>query len=427
MGRRHAGAAHVRSRGAAQRRSGGARRGIRLARPAGGRLARGGARRSDQLHLTEFTEGIDLGSGLGSGAGQPGRARAAPPELVERGYRVVLSARGHGSLERVREFARGPRRSRGRRGRAGERVRLPGRQARGRDRGGPVRLAAAHAQGAEVHDPPDRRDRRGARAGDFAVHRVHGVGRYVGIHRPRDRWLRARLHGARVTPAGDRLSVPTDQVGMVARYSAATRRASRAWARATGPHDPGRVKRAVKDMAGELVRLYSVRMSIEGHAFGPDTPWQIELEDAFPHEETGDQVTAIEEVKADMERPQADGPPDLRRRRVRQDRDRRARRVQGGDGRASRSRCWCRRRCSPSSTSSRSASAIAPFPVEGRDALALRLEGRAGPHRRGPAPRRDRRRDRHAPAALVRHRVQGPRASSSSTRSSGSASPTRSG
>ena len=56
-------------------------------------------------------------------------------------------------------------------------------------------------------------------------------------------------------------------------------------------------------MAGELVRLYSVRMAVAGHAFGPDTPWQMELEDAFPHEETGDQVTAIEEVKLDMQRP----------------------------------------------------------------------------------------------------------------------------
>src|SRR5919201_3320599 len=56
-------------------------------------------------------------------------------------------------------------------------------------------------------------------------------------------------------------------------------------------------------MAGELVRLYSVRMAVPGHAFRPDTPWQRELEDAFPFEETRDQVTAIEEVKRDMERP----------------------------------------------------------------------------------------------------------------------------
>src|SRR5712691_1618738 len=56
-------------------------------------------------------------------------------------------------------------------------------------------------------------------------------------------------------------------------------------------------------MAGELVRLYSVRMSVAGHAFGGDTPWQHELEDAFPYDETGDQLTAIEEVKQDMELP----------------------------------------------------------------------------------------------------------------------------
>jgi transcription-repair coupling factor (superfamily II helicase) len=90
---------------------------------------------------------------------------------------------------------------------------------------------------------------------------------------------------------------------MVARYvGGETPRLSRLgtsdWARTTG-----RVKRAVKDMAGELVRLYSVRMSIERPPYGPDTPWQMELEDAFPHEETGDQVTAIEEVKADLYRP----------------------------------------------------------------------------------------------------------------------------
>src|SRR5256886_9328862 len=56
-------------------------------------------------------------------------------------------------------------------------------------------------------------------------------------------------------------------------------------------------------MAGELVRLYSVRMSVLGHAFGPDTPWQRELEDAFPHEETRDQLSAIDDVKRDMEQP----------------------------------------------------------------------------------------------------------------------------
>ncbi|MGZ8593177.1 MAG: transcription-repair coupling factor, partial [Actinomycetota bacterium] len=138
--------------------------------------------------------------------------------------------------------------------------------------------------------------------GDHAVHRVHGVGRYAGIQR---RQIAGAERDYMVVEyaQGDRLSVPTDQVGMLAKYLGGdqprmSRLGTNDWARATS-----RVKRAVKDMAGELVRLYSVRMSVEGHPFGPDTPWQMELEDAFPHEETGDQLTAIEEVKVDMQRP----------------------------------------------------------------------------------------------------------------------------
>ncbi len=102
---------------------------------------------------------------------------------------------------------------------------------------------------------------------------------------------------------GDRLFVPTDQVGMVSAYQGGEqprlhRLGGTDWARTTA-----RVKRAVRDMAGELVRLYSVRMSVPGHAFAPDTPWQRELEDAFPFEETRDQLAAIVEVKRDMESP----------------------------------------------------------------------------------------------------------------------------
>ena len=134
------------------------------------------------------------------------------------------------------------------------------------------------------------------------MHRIHGVGRYAGItHR--------ELAGAERDylvleyASGDRLFVPSDQVGMVARYLGGdTPRVHRLggsdWARTTA-----KVKRAVRDMAGELVRLYSVRMSVPGHAFGPDTPWQGELEDAFAFVETGDQLTAIEDVKRDMESP----------------------------------------------------------------------------------------------------------------------------
>src|SRR5690606_10914081 len=70
------------------------------------------------------------------------------------------------------------------------------------------------------------------------------------------------------------------------------------WARAKS-----RARKAVKEIAGELIRLYSARMASPGHAFSPDTPWQREMEDAFPYAETADQLEAINEVKRDMERP----------------------------------------------------------------------------------------------------------------------------
>src|SRR5207249_292913 len=134
------------------------------------------------------------------------------------------------------------------------------------------------------------------------VHQVHGVGRYVGM-------VRRAVAGAERDyllleyAEGDRLYVPTDQVGIVAKYVGGEaprlhRLGGSDWVRAKT-----RVRGAVRDMAGELVRLYSVRMSVRGHPFGPDTPWQAELEDAFPHEETRDQLAAVEEVKRDMELP----------------------------------------------------------------------------------------------------------------------------
>ena len=70
------------------------------------------------------------------------------------------------------------------------------------------------------------------------------------------------------------------------------------WAQAKG-----KARRAVRDIAVELVKLYSARMAAKGYAFGPDTPWQRELEEAFPFAETPDQLQTIDEIKADMEKP----------------------------------------------------------------------------------------------------------------------------
>jgi transcription-repair coupling factor (superfamily II helicase) len=253
-----------------------------------------------RLHLTEFTEGMDLSlRGWGSAVGNPSELVARLAEFVDRGFRVVVAGRAHGSLERAREVL-GPL--------SVETVESP--LANGFV-SGPARIAVATEEdlfGSRRHTrtaPRFTTRRTDAIAdelepGDHAVHRIHGVARYGGIvHRELAGSERDYL--VLEYAQGDKLFVPSDQVGMVARYVGGDaprihRMGGSDWARATA-----KVKRAVKDMAGELVRLYTVRMSVPGHAFGPDTPWQQELEDAFPHEETPDQLRVIDEVKADME------------------------------------------------------------------------------------------------------------------------------
>jgi transcription-repair coupling factor (superfamily II helicase) len=236
--------------------------------------------------------------------------------LHDRGARVVLAAEGRGSLQRAEEVlaARGlP---------AESRTDIEADVAEGFQFEPDPGLGGALASGglAFVTEEDLFGSRRHTRTapritrrktdgveveltpGDLAVHTVHGVGRYVGMVRravagsERDYLL---LEYAQ----GDKLYVPSDQVGVVAKYVGGEaprlhRLGTNDWVRAKS-----RVRRAVRDMAGELVRLYSVRLSAPGHAFGPDTPWQRELEDAFPFEETRDQVGAIEEVKRDMELP----------------------------------------------------------------------------------------------------------------------------
>ncbi len=265
------------------------------------------------LHLTEFSEGVDLRvKGWGTAQGNPPELARRLADLHGRGYRVIVAASAHGSLERAREIV------------AEHGLRLaqadPSATAIAVETDlpagfvfEPARLAIATEEdlfGSRRHTrsvPRITRRRTDAIAaelvpGEFAVHRIHGVGRFVGIQR-RAIAGSERDYMVLEYAAGDRLSVPTDQVGMVARYVGGeeprlSRLGTNDWVRTTS-----RVKRAVRDMAGELVRLYSVRMSVEGHAFGPDTPWQAEMEDAFPYEETRDQLAAIDEVKVDMERP----------------------------------------------------------------------------------------------------------------------------
>jgi transcription-repair coupling factor (superfamily II helicase) len=131
---------------------------------------------------------------------------------------------------------------------------------------------------------------------------VHGVGRFRGVV------TRELDHGVAdyivlEYAEGDRLYVPADQLDAVSKYVGGEvgklhRLGTSDWNR-----QKAKVRKAVKDMADELIVLYSARASDPGFAFSPDQPWQAELEDAFPYVETRDQLSAIDDVKSDMERP----------------------------------------------------------------------------------------------------------------------------
>ena len=143
--------------------------------------------------------------------------------------------------------------------------------------------------------------------GDFVVHEQHGVGRYVEMTQrvvggaTREYLVIEYAASKRGQPA-DRLYVPTDQLDQVSRYVGGESPSLHRLGGADWQKSKSRARRAVREIAGELIRLYAARMSTSGHAFGPDTPWQRELEDAFPYIETPDQLASIDEVKADMER-----------------------------------------------------------------------------------------------------------------------------
>ena len=146
------------------------------------------------------------------------------------------------------------------------------------------------------------------RAGDFVVHEQHGIGRYVellertvaGVTRE---YLIIEYAPAKRGHPGDRIFVPTDTLEQVSKYVGGEtptvhRIGSGEWQKAKG-----RARKAVRQIAGELIRLYAARTSSPGFAFSPDTPWQRELEDSFSYIETPDQLSTINDVKADMERP----------------------------------------------------------------------------------------------------------------------------
>jgi transcription-repair coupling factor (superfamily II helicase) len=240
------------------------------------------------------------------------------------GWRIALVFDGHGTAERALERLRG--------------VDVPARLQSGIDELGPelVTVATGHLESGLISpqlrlailSESDLTGQRGSAtldksrmpsrrrnaidpiqlaAGDYVVHEQHGVGRYVEMVRRivnggEREYLIIEYAAAKRGQPGDRLFVPTDSLDQVTKYvggeaPSLSRLGGSDWAKTKG-----RARKAVKEIAAELIRLYSARMATTGYAFGPDTPWQRELEDAFPYVETPDQLAAIDEVKADMQK-----------------------------------------------------------------------------------------------------------------------------
>jgi transcription-repair coupling factor (superfamily II helicase) len=237
---------------------------------------------------------------VGDGSGLVQRLVA----LQRDGFRLVVGADGDGSAERLRDRLASE-------GVSAEVVVAP------LERGTVLRaeavklavLAESDLTGrrrAHRRARPRRRDTGGffddLKVGDYVVHHQHGVARYGGMVKraiggvERD-YLLLEYKG------DDRLYVPSDQIDAVRHYTGGeaptlNRLGGDGWQRTKA-----RVRAAVAEIAQELVVLYQRRRREPGHAFSPDTPWQRELEEAFPYQETPDQDKAIADVKADMEAP----------------------------------------------------------------------------------------------------------------------------
>ena len=145
-------------------------------------------------------------------------------------------------------------------------------------------------------------DLRDLKSGDYIVHVDHGVGRFLGLQRipfgdTEREVMQIEYSG------GGKLLMPMENLNLIQRYTAGEeaqphldKLGGSTWGRKKAS-----VKKAMRDMADELLKLYATRRMVHGHAFAKDSPWQFDFEDAFEFDETDDQMTAIEDVKGDME------------------------------------------------------------------------------------------------------------------------------
>ena len=249
----------------------------------------------------------------GSYRGDETRAAAGVEGLLAEGYEVSLTSPAKGTLARLKRAVNAigvtrfdTIRSRAVEGFVDEASRtalLTERDLTGRT------SATAHAK-----TPKRRRkaiDLVDLRPGDYVVHEQHGIGRFVelrqrtigtGANRTTREYLVIAYAPSKRGAPEDKLFIPTDQLDLVGKYIGSDAPKLNKLGGSDWAATKAKARRHVQEIADDLVKLYSARQSTPGFAFGPDTPWQKELEDAFPYQETADQLTTIDEVKADMER-----------------------------------------------------------------------------------------------------------------------------
>ncbi|MFJ6212659.1 transcription-repair coupling factor [Streptomyces sp. NPDC092296] len=256
--------------------------------------------------------------------GDTARAIADAKERLADGWRVVMVTEGHGPASRIAEML----------GNEGIAARLVADLATAPEPGlvhvscGSIEhglvdeelkltvvtetdLAGQKSSTKDMRRMPSRRrnaiDPLALQAGNFVVHEQHGVGRYVEMVQRTVQGATREYLVLEYAPAkrglpGDRLFVPTDQLDQVTKYVGGEAPSLHRIGGADWAKTKSRAKKAVREIASDLIKLYSARMAAPGHSFGADTPWQRELEDAFPYAETPDQLTTIAEVKGDMEK-----------------------------------------------------------------------------------------------------------------------------
>jgi transcription-repair coupling factor (superfamily II helicase) len=145
-------------------------------------------------------------------------------------------------------------------------------------------------------------DLRDLKIDDLVVHVDHGIGRFVGLRQigvgdSMQEFMELRYFGE------DKLFVPVERLDLVQKYSGTAKPALDKLGGTSWERTKTRVKKAMRDMAEELLKLYAARKAVPGHAFSPDSHWQREFDDAFEWDLTVDQQNAIDDIRRDMESP----------------------------------------------------------------------------------------------------------------------------